>query len=388
MTLRTLLRASPARIPSLSYHIKSISHASSSSRFSSYNDSTSPLIKVQNIATSYGQLDILLPLPGIVGLTRFELEDGNASVKDVINAVQDIDITLKSVEITTPDGTKLARTVRLSELASMSFCLRLNHMNILIESGVSVLNEKKLREESVAFATVKAAIEKDVRLILPLHEFYEMCHNVGAEEKVGTKWLRELQRRHLVVHFDRSRNPQLENVLILRPYSLESILTLQNSLDSELYNIKHDRKVKERQVTEVMSSIKKLKQIEKDVALAARWMPNVQKWFGLTSLTGFYGTLMYCVWDVYSWDVMEPITYFIGFTTVLGNSFYHAMTKQDPTYSNMWQKRYANRVLLLSKQRNYNPMELTRLEARLVDLEKDLTILMQWEKVQMQDKTL
>jgi hypothetical protein len=112
------------------------------------------------------------------------------------------------------------------------------------------------------------------------------------------------------------------------PQSLESVLTLQNSLDSELYNMKHDRRVKERQLAELHSARKKLQMVQDEVHAAALRLPNAQKWVGLSSLTGVYGVLMYCVWDVYSWDVMEPITYFIGFTAVLGNSFYSTITKK------------------------------------------------------------
>uniref|UniRef100_H3H1H1 Calcium uniporter protein C-terminal domain-containing protein n=1 Tax=Phytophthora ramorum TaxID=164328 RepID=H3H1H1_PHYRM len=386
MALRSLLlRAPSARFPLAAFHSSSGSLRTRAAERSqagpaalSSNDAE---ISVRNAARAQGHLDVLLPLPGVMGLTRLGLDDARASVKDLIEAVRHADASLKTVEVATPDGTKLARTVRLGELTSMPFCLRLNHVNVLVESDAAAVDGRRAREENVAFATVKAEIEKDPRLILPLHEYYRMCHNAGAEEAVATKWLRELQRRNLVVHFDRSRNPQLENAVILRPYSLESVLTLQNSLDSELYNIKHDRKVKERQLGELKSALKKLQIVQNEVHLAARRMPNAQKWLGLTGLTGFYGALMYCVWDVYSWDVMEPITYFIGFTAVLGNSFYSTITKKDPTYSNMWQKRYAARVDMLSQQRKHNPAELEEVKARIADLENDITLLSQWEKV-------
>ncbi|CAI5722453.1 unnamed protein product [Peronospora destructor] len=315
----------------------------------SVSDSTVPQLIVRNAAKISGHLDILLPLPGVNGLTRLGLEDSTASVTDLIAVLRQADTSLKTVEVATLDSTKFARTVRLGELTSMAFCLRLNHVNVLVESDAATRNDRRERVENVAFATVRAEIEKDPRLTLPLQEFYRMCHNAGAEEAVATKWLRELQRRNLMVHFDQSKTSQLENAVILRPC---------NALDSELYNIKHDRRVKESQLAALKSSMKKLQQVEHDVHVAAHRMPNAQKWVGLTGLTGFYGVLMYYVWDVYSWDVMEPITYFIGFTAVLGNSFYSAITKKDPTYSNIWQKRYAERVEMLSKKRKYNPREL------------------------------
>lgn len=76
-------------------------------------------------------------------------------------------------------------------------------------------------------------------------------------------------------------------------------------------------------------------QFEMEIREAALKVPNRFKWAVLTTIYGFYGSLMYCVWDVYSWDVMEPITYFIGFSAVLGNSFYHSFTKKVHVASNL-----------------------------------------------------
>jgi cell division protein FtsB len=61
---------------------------------------------------------------------------------------------------------------------------------------------------------------------------------------------------------------------------------------------------------------------------------------------------------------------------------------QDPTYSNMWQKRYAARVELLSKQRKHNPAELEQIKARIADLENDISLLSQWEKADVATPSL
>jgi hypothetical protein len=105
-------------------------------------------------------------------------------------------------------------------------------------------------------------------------------------------------------------------------------LTLQNALDSELYNIKHEKRVKESRQKELQSELKKLQVADTELRKTAKKSPNTLKWVTLTAFGGFYGSMMYAVWDVFSWDVMEPITYFIGFTAVLGNSFYHSITKK------------------------------------------------------------
>ena len=54
---------------------------------------------------------------------------------------------------------------------------------------------------------------------------------------------------------------------------------------------------------------------------------------------------------------------------------------QDPTYSNIWQKRYAKRLETLSQKRKFNPTELVELQARIADLENDIMLLLQWETV-------
>ncbi|ETN19015.1 hypothetical protein PPTG_04438 [Phytophthora nicotianae INRA-310] len=174
LSLRSvLLRAPCARFPFASFHsstgslrTRAAERSQTGASVSSSSDSTSPLISVRNAATSHGQLDVLLPLPGVMGLTRLGLDDANASVQDLIEAVRHADASLKAVEIATTDGTKLARTVRLGELTSMPFCLRLNHVNVLVESDVAAMDDRRAREESVAFATVKAEIERDPRLIV------------------------------------------------------------------------------------------------------------------------------------------------------------------------------------------------------------------------------
>lgn len=35
---------------------------------------------------------------------------------------------------------------------------------------------------------------------------------------MANKWLRELQRRNVAVHFDRSKNAELQKAILLRPY--------------------------------------------------------------------------------------------------------------------------------------------------------------------------
>ncbi|KAL7668514.1 hypothetical protein ACOME3_009212 [Neoechinorhynchus agilis] len=67
------------------------------------------------------------------------------------------------------------------------------------------------------------------------------------------------------------------------------------------------------------------------------------RWIGLSMMGFQFGFLFELIWQTYSWDIMEPITYFITFTSgTLAALCYSIQFKHDFEYSHAMSK-YLNR---------------------------------------------
>ena len=52
-------------------------------------------------------------------------------------------------------------------------------------------------------------------------------------------------------------------------------------------------------------------------------------WLGLSLMGIQFGFLARLTWWEYSWDVMEPVTYFVTYGTVMGMYAYYCVTRQE-----------------------------------------------------------
>lgn len=86
-------------------------------------------------------------------------------------------------------------------------------------------------------------------------------------------------------------------------------------------------------LTEVSDTIFNVKillllQLRNELESKAKKRTNTLAWVGL-GLMGFqFGFLARLTWFEYSWDIMEPITYFVTYGTSIVMFAYYVLTKQ------------------------------------------------------------
>ncbi|CAB0000145.1 unnamed protein product, partial [Nesidiocoris tenuis] len=55
---------------------------------------------------------------------------------------------------------------------------------------------------------------------------------------------------------------------------------------------------------------------------------NAMTWVGLGLMSVQFGILARLTWWEYSWDIMEPVTYFVTYGTAMATYAYFVLTKQ------------------------------------------------------------
>lgn len=84
-----------------------------------------------------------------------------------------------------------------------------------------------------------------------------------------------------------------------------------------------------------------------DLEAQAQWKSNIMAWTGLGLMSVQFGILARLTWWEYSWDIMEPVTYFVTYGTAMACYAYWVLTKEVGILKNTLQNIYRNEVLIV-----------------------------------------
>lgn len=134
--------------------------------------------------------------------------------------------------------------------------------------------------------------------------------------------------------------------------------------------------LKERELLEKMDSLKQeltpLEKMKAQIVKRAELSSSRALWVGLALLSVQGGALAWLTWWVYSWDVMEPVTYFITYSTSIGVFAYYVLTKQDYVYPDAKDRQFLHYFYKSAKKANFNVERYNQLKDELAEVEEDL----------------
>ncbi|KAM4900777.1 calcium uniporter regulatory subunit MCUb, mitochondrial isoform 1-T1 [Sylvia borin] len=100
-------------------------------------------------------------------------------------------------------------------------------------------------------------------------------------------------------------------------------------------------------------------------------------WVGLALMSTQGGALAWLTWWVYSWDIMEPVTYFITYGSAMAFYAYFVLTKQDYIYPQAKDRQFLHYFHRKSKKQRFNVERYNKLKDDLAEAEESLRRLRQ-----------
>ncbi|XP_041821540.1 calcium uniporter protein, mitochondrial-like [Chelmon rostratus] len=199
--------------------------------------------------------------------------------------------------------------------------------------------------ERVANTTlIDALLDKDFQLVIN-----DAVYNVCAPEKVGTS------SEHAM--------------------GLEDMKHVVHLLHTALHLPEHHL-LKERQLLERLDNLKQelspLEKMKAQLGRTAEFHTSRVVWTGMALLSVQGGALAWLTWWVYSWDVMEPVTYFITYATSIGAFAYYVLTKQDYVYPDVKDRQFLRYFYKGASKKKFNVTKYNELKDELFQVEEDL----------------
>ncbi|XP_051866452.1 calcium uniporter regulatory subunit MCUb, mitochondrial-like isoform X1 [Pristis pectinata] len=113
-------------------------------------------------------------------------------------------------------------------------------------------------------------------------------------------------------------------------------------------------------------------QIKSQLFLKAEAKSSRLMWTGLALMSTQAGALAWLTWWVYSWDIMEPVTYFITYGSSMVFYAYFLLTRQDWVYNEIRDRQKLHYFHRCAKRRRFDVEKYNKIKEEIAEVEEDL----------------
>ncbi|XP_070289760.1 calcium uniporter regulatory subunit MCUb, mitochondrial [Myotis yumanensis] len=156
---------------------------------------------------------------------------------------------------------------------------------------------------------------------------------------------------------------------------LENMKSLVHRLFTALHLEEFQKKREHRLLEEIdhlKGQLQPLEQMKAKIEARSAAKTSGLLWAGLALLSVQGGALAWLTWWVYSWDIMEPVTYFITFANSMVFFAYFLVTRQDYTYSAVQSRHFLHFFYKKSKQQHFDVVQYNKLKEDLAKANESL----------------
>jgi len=176
-----------------------------------------------------------------------------------------------------------------------------------------------------------------------------LCEEKGVSKEEVFNLSRLFTDSGVIFHSYEAQDPILATTVILKPKNLSEIISALFG-DKALFSGSHSLEAYNKLVKEYDELTDK-KAVIDQMALKSsnRWIVACGAYMVLQA-----SILARLTWWEFSWDIMEPITYFITVSTGIVGWTYFAMTKNEYTYQNLRDQLANRKKIKLYKRKGFD----------------------------------
>uniref|UniRef100_A0A8C2GQ66 Calcium uniporter protein n=1 Tax=Cyprinus carpio TaxID=7962 RepID=A0A8C2GQ66_CYPCA len=176
-----------------------------------------------------------------------------------------------------------------------------------------------------------------------------------------TTYLVQPPRRDLLPHEEAER---LNDVKLL-------VQQLYTTLRIEEHQLTKERELIGR-LEDLNSQLQPLEKVKEELSKKAERRTTWVLWGGMAYMATQFGILARLTWWEYSWDIMEPVTYFITYGTAMAMYAYFVLTRQEYIYPDARDRQYLLFFHKGAKRTRFDIEKYNKLKDAIAEAELDL----------------
>ncbi|KAM9558004.1 LOW QUALITY PROTEIN: calcium uniporter protein, mitochondrial [Salvelinus alpinus] len=120
------------------------------------------------------------------------------------------------------------------------------------------------------------------------------------------------------------------------------------------------------------SQLRPLEKVREELSRKAERRTTWVLWGGMAYMATQFGILARLTWWEYSWDIMEPVTYFITYATAMAMYSYYVLTRQEYLYPDARDRQYLLFFHKGVKRQRFDIYKYNELKDSIAEVELDL----------------
>ncbi|KAI9915251.1 hypothetical protein PsorP6_007323 [Peronosclerospora sorghi] len=328
-------------------------------------------------------LAVPLPLHGFDEERVFSIPP-ETTVADIIAQIEAEDKSVHRVAIRSARGEPFEPEDTLQQVLTDDFELLVNDRVLPVRAPVftgsayqSLADDGDLDVRSVAHKAAIIMLRSDLDKLgkwkINYPDFIQLCQERGIPKKQAPEVLQAFHQSGLVFYFGKSEDEELSHSVYLQPRSILDAYLKSiglSPLSSQLFEQERETLLKKIQALEPEHAA--LVNLRRELEATATRQANIIAYGLSSSLVGAFGLYFWLSFIHFSWDIMEPVTYFTGFgVSILGYAWW-SITNQEYEYENIYHYVYTRRLRKQMAKSKFNQQRFDALTQELGQAKEEL----------------